>query len=92
LLPRRDREPLAGLLRPGNAGPNRASDHFEVLQLALEQLPEATWAGRFSCAPTSGHTHAFTQDCHDAGIRFLVGYEVDERMREAILRTQESAW
>jgi Transposase DDE domain group 1 len=32
-------EPLAALLRPGNAGANTAADHFEVLQLALEQLP-----------------------------------------------------
>ena len=43
-------------------------------------------------ADIGGRTHAFTQDCRDAGIRFSVGYEVDERVREAILRTPESAW
>ena len=32
-------EPLAGILRPGNAAAHTAADHFEVLQLALEQLP-----------------------------------------------------
>jgi hypothetical protein len=34
-------EPLAGVLRAGNAGSNTAADHFEVLQLVLEQLSEA---------------------------------------------------
>jgi hypothetical protein len=86
-------EPLAALLRPGNAGANTAADHFEVLQLALEQLPEAD-LGReiLARADIGGRTHAFTQDCRDAGIRFSVGYEVDERVREAVLLTPESAW
>ncbi len=86
-------EPLAGLLRPGNAGANTASDHFEVLQLALEQLPESDLHREILVrTDIGGRTHAFTQDCRDAGIRFSVGYEVDERVREAILRTPEWAW
>src|SRR5680860_721632 len=86
-------EPLAGLLRPGNAGANTASDHFEVLQLALEQLPEADLDREILVrTDIGGRTHAFTRDCRDAGIRFSVGYEVDERVREAILQTPESAW
>lgn len=86
-------EPLAGVLRPGNAGANTATDHFEVLQLALEQLPAAD-LGREILVRTDigGRTHAFTRDCRDAGIRFSVGYEVDERVREAILRLPRSAW
>ena len=32
-------EPLAVLLRPGNAGSNTASDHIAVLKEALRQLP-----------------------------------------------------
>jgi hypothetical protein len=86
-------EPLAGLLRPGNAGSNTASDHFEVLQLALEQLPEPDLDREVLVrTDIGGRTHAFTRDCREAGIRFSVGYEVDERVREAILRTPESAW
>ncbi len=86
-------EPLAGLLRPGNAGSNTASDHFEVLQLALEQLPEADLDREILVrTDIGGRTHAFTRDCREAGIRFSVGYEVDERVREAILKTPESAW
>lgn len=86
-------EPLAGLLRPGNAGANTAADHFEVLQLALEQLP-ASDLDREILVRTDigGRTHAFTRDCRDAGIRFSVGYEVDERVREAIGKRPSSAW
>lgn len=86
-------EPLAGLLRPGNAGANTASDHFEVLQAALEQLPEADLDREILVrTDIGGRTHAFTRDCREAGIRFSVGYEVDERVREAVLQTPESAW
>lgn len=86
-------EPLAGILRPGNAGANTASDHFEVLQLALEQLPEPDLDREILVrTDIGGRTHAFTRDCREAGIRFSVGYEVDERVREAILQTPESAW
>jgi Transposase DDE domain group 1 len=86
-------EPLAAVLRPGNAGANTASDHFEVLQLALEQMP-AEDLGREILARTDigGRTHAFAQDCRDAAVRFSVGYEVDERVREAIGELGESAW
>ena len=33
------REALTGVLRSGNAGANTASDHVEVVDLVLEQLP-----------------------------------------------------
>jgi Transposase DDE domain group 1 len=86
-------EPLAGILRPGNAGANTASDHFEVLQLALEQLPEPDLDREILArADIGGRTHAFTQDCRDAGIRFSVGYEVEERVREAIGALPDRAW
>jgi Transposase DDE domain group 1 len=86
-------EPLAAVLRPGNAGANTAADHFEVLALALEQLPEADLHCEILArADIGGRTHAFTQDCRDAGIRFSVGYEVDERVREEVLQRPESAW
>ena len=50
------------VLRPGNAGANTAADHFEVLQLALEQLPEAETSDReiLARADIGGRTHAFT--------------------------------
>jgi hypothetical protein len=86
-------EPLAALLRPGNAAAHTAADHFEVLQLALEQLPEQDLDREILArADIGGRTHAFTQDCRSAGIRFSVGYEVDGRVRGAIAGLPESAW
>ena len=61
--------------------------------MALEQLPEADLDREILVrTDIGGRTHAFTRDCREAGIRFSVGYEVDERVREAILKTPESAW
>ena len=40
-----DGEPLSVRLRPGNAAANSISDHIEVLDAAIEQLPEAVAAG-----------------------------------------------
>jgi hypothetical protein len=86
-------EALAGLLRPGNAGANTAADHSEILQLALEQLPEVDLDREILVRTDSaGATHAFTEDCRDADIRFSVGYEIDARVREAILSLPDSAW
>ncbi len=86
-------EPLAAVLRPGNAAAHTAADHFEVLQLALEQLPAQDLDREILArADIGGRTHAFTSDCRSAGIGFSVGYEVDERVRGAIMELPESAW
>ena len=34
-------EPLAGMLRPGSAGSNTATDHLTVLDAAIAALPSA---------------------------------------------------
>jgi Transposase DDE domain group 1 len=86
-------EPLAGILRPGNAAAHTAANHFEVLQLALEQLPAQDLDRPILArADIGGRTPAFTQDCRDANIRFSIGYEVDERVRDAIDSLPDSAW
>lgn len=86
-------EPPAAILRPGNAAAHTAADHFEVLQLALEQLPEVDLHREILArADIGGRTHAFASDCHSAGIRFSVGYEVEARVREAIGALPEAAW
>lgn len=86
-------EPLAGVLRAGNAGSNTAADHFEVLQLALEQLPEADLDREILArADIGGRTRGFTESCREAGIGFSVGYEVSVALREAILAQPPSAW
>jgi hypothetical protein len=86
-------EALAAILRPGNAGSNTAADHFTVLGLALAQLPaEDLHREILVRTDIGGQTHAFTADCHDAGIRFSVGYELNDTVRTAILETREPAW
>ncbi len=86
-------EALAAILRPGNAGSNTAADHFTVLGLALAQLPAQDLDAEILVrTDIGGATHAFTADCREAGIRFSVGYELTEAVRQAILELPESAW
>ncbi len=86
-------EALAGLLRPGNAGANTAADHFEVLQLALDQIPEPDLDREILVRTDgAGASHAFTHDCREASIGFSVGYELSPAVQAAILEAPESAW
>ena len=86
-------EALTAILRPGNAGSNTAEDHFTVLGLALEQLPaEDLHREILVRTDIGGATHAFTADCRDAGIRFSVGYELNDTVRAAILQVPETQW
>jgi hypothetical protein len=86
-------EALAAVLRRGNAGSNTASDHFTVLGLALAQLP-ARDLDREILVRTDigGQTHAFCADCREAGIRFSVGYELNDTVRQAIVDLSETVW
>ena len=61
--------------------------------MALEQLPATDLEREILVrADIGGRTHAFTSDCREAAIRFSVGYEVDERVRDAIGALPGSAW
>jgi hypothetical protein len=88
------REALAGLLRPGNAGANTAADHLEVVELALEQLPHAV-VGRAEIVvrtDSAAATHELTDELRAARIRFLMGFDMTEAVRRAILALPETAW
>ena len=52
-------EPLAFLLRPGNAGSNTAADHIEAARLALAQLPRPARRRALIRTDSSGGTHEF---------------------------------
>ena len=52
-------EPLALVLRPGNAGSNTAADHIETARLALAQLPRGLRRRVLVRADTGGGTHEF---------------------------------
>jgi hypothetical protein len=87
------REALAGVLRPGNAGANTASDHLRVLDLALEQLGQADTAAAIVVRTDSAAaTHQFTDELREAHTNFVMGYDLTEPVRAAILTLPETAW
>jgi hypothetical protein len=88
------REALAGVLRPGNAGANTASDHIDVVELALEQLPRQVveTAEIVVRTDSAAATHQFTDELRAAGIGFLMGFDLTQGVREAILELPDSAW
>src|SRR3954465_3125424 len=88
------REALAGVLRPGNAGANTAADHIALVALSLAQLPGEIVTGAEIIVRTdsAAATHAFTEDLADANLRFLMGYDLTEPGRSAILGLPKRAW
>lgn len=86
-------EALAGILRPGNAGSNTAADHKQAIDLALAQLDEQALAGKILIrADGAGATHKLTTYCREAQMLFSVGFDLDERVREAIIAKAQGAW
>jgi len=87
------REVLAGILRPGNAGANNAADHLELLDLALEQLPQSALDGEILArSDSAGASHDLADACRECDVRFSFGYQLTEPVREALLTLEESAW
>jgi len=86
-------EGLAGLLRAGNAGSNTGADHTAVLEAALAQLDQRALDGEILVrADGAGASHELTDSCRDARIGFSVGFDLDERVRQAIAAVPETAW
>ncbi len=89
-------EPLAGVLRPGNAGANTAADHIGVLVDALDQLPEAVREDEGTPilvrTDSAGCTHAFIEAAVEMECAFSASMPIDERARAVILALPESAW
>lgn len=99
------REPLAMILRKGNAGSNTAADHSDVLFRSLEQLPVRFRVGHEPGDPASdvrhsilircdgaGSTKAFLADLVERNISFSVGFSADKNIRELIAALPEQAW
>jgi hypothetical protein len=86
-------EGLAGELRAGNAGSNTGADHTKVLDLALEQLDRGALEGEILVRiDGAGASHEVTRYCRDAQLGFSVGFDLDERVRDAIADVPEAAW
>jgi hypothetical protein len=89
-------EPLAGVLRPGGAPAHSAQAQLDVLDLALAQIPRAV-VGDLDTEivmriDAAGATSSLCQAAQEAGIGFLVGFDLFTGVREAILSLPEDAW
>jgi hypothetical protein len=87
-------EPLAIMLRPGNAGSNTADDHIEVTRLALAQLPRHLRRRVLVRADSAGGTHEFLKwlTARSRRLHYSVGMTITEDMRAAILKVPAGAW
>lgn len=89
-------EPVAALLRPGNAGSNTAFDHITATRLALAQLPEKYRRGRRTLIRTdsAGGTHDFVAWLARRGrwLSYSVGMVITEAIHQHVLKVPASAW
>jgi Transposase DDE domain group 1 len=86
-------EPLAIVLRPGNAGSNTAADHIEAARLALAQLP-CSRRRVLIRTDSGGGTHDFLKWLTRPGRRlaYSVGFTITEDIQDAIVKVPAAAW
>ena len=92
-------EALAAMLRPGNASANTVTDHFAVLDAAIDQLPDEIAAGHHTGDDAStvrravqvrtdsaGCTNGFVWGCRQRNIGFAVVARTNASIHGAISR------
>lgn len=89
-------EPLAIMLRPGNAGSNTAADHKQLLNEALRQLP---WSPGYRVghkvlvrADSAGGTHEFLDYLTARRLGYSVGFGLTEASAAAVELIPEKVW
>ncbi|MFJ8795995.1 IS1380 family transposase, partial [Streptomyces sp. NPDC102462] len=89
-------EPVAALLRPGNAGSNTAADHITTARLALAQLPKHLRRGHRTLIRTdsAGGTHSFLDWLSRPGrwLSYSVGMTITDAIHQAVLKIPKKAW
>ena len=87
-------EPLALVLRPGNAGSNTAADHIETARLALAQLPRHLQRKVLVRADSGGGTHEFLNwlTARSRRLHYSVGMVITEQMQAAIVKVPKDGW
>jgi Transposase DDE domain group 1 len=87
-------EPLAIVLRPGNAGSNTAAGHIEVTRLALAQLPRALRRRVLIRTDSGGGTREFLAWLASPGRRlhYSIGLTITDDMQQAILQMPDRIW
>ena len=85
-------EPLAALLRAGNASANNAADQIAVLDAALAQLPDQA-RGRVLVRGDAGSgVKDFLAHVHALGLEFSVGMNIRGAILDALDRVPDQAW
>jgi len=87
-------EPLAIVLRPGNAGSNTAAEHIEVTRLALAQLPRALRRRVLIRTDSGGGTREFLAWLAGPGRRlhYSIGMTITDDIQQAILQMPDRIW
>jgi hypothetical protein len=86
-------EPLAGLLRPGNAPAGDADDLIELVDLALAQLPRsASDQPVLVRSNSAGASTRLAWHLREREVACSLGMPIDAHVREAILAQPEPAW
>lgn len=98
-------EPLAGILRPGNATANSGADQLAVVDLAIDQLPADVQAGHRPGDDRSLATHKIVVRADSAGavsafvaglvarnIEFSITARVNPQLDVAIAAVPRRAW
>jgi Transposase DDE domain group 1 len=87
-------EPLAIVLRAGNAGSNTAADHILVVRQALAQLPPSVRRGKRLVIRTdgAGGTREFVAWLSKRRLGYSVGFPLSEKHVERIRAIPAEAW
>ena len=90
-------EPLACVLRPGNAGSNTATDHITVVREALKQLPghrAGTRPGRRVLIRTdgAGATHDFTNWLVGQRLSYSLGFTLPADIGDKLALIPDQVW
>lgn len=89
-------EPLATLLRPGNAGSNTAADHIQVVKDSVTQLPKGYRSGRKIMIRTdsAGGTHGFLDWLTAKGRNFSysVGFPIHGAVADVLPLVPNDGW
>jgi hypothetical protein len=90
-------EPVAALLRPGNAGSNTAADHLSVIRAALRQLPSYRAGQRpgrkvLIRVDGAGATHELLDWLAAQRLSYSVGFGLTQAIVDRLAALPVSAW
>ncbi len=77
-----------------NAGANTATDQIAVAEAALQQIPrgQIEQIPVLLCVDSAGASHELLAWAHEANIRFSVGLDLRDNVREQILKIADQDW